>query len=88
MNYDDGLWVAVGAYLNDGNGEDAGHVRIYQSDGDSWTQRGSDIDGEADGDRSGISVSLSENGETMAIGAYLNDANGVNSGHVRIYDWQ
>ena len=85
---DDGLWVAIGAYLNDGNGEDSGHVRVYGWSEGSWVQRGSDIDGEAEGDRSGISVSLAEDGKTVAIGAYLNDGNGGNSGHVRVYDWQ
>ena len=39
--------VAIGAYGNDGNGSDAGHVRLYAWDGSSWVQRGSDIDGEA-----------------------------------------
>ena len=42
--------VAIGAYGNDGNGSDAGHVRLYAWDGSSWVQRGSDIDGEAAGD--------------------------------------
>ena len=35
------------------------------------TQIGSDIDGEAAGDQSGRSVSLSADGSTVAIGAYL-----------------
>src|SRR5690554_1082213 len=46
---------------------------------------GKDIDGEAAGDLSGFSVSLSSDGNTVAIGAPLNGGNGVNSGHVRIY---
>ena len=54
----DGDRVAIGAYKNDGNGSDAGHVRIYSWDGSSWSQLGSDIDGEAAGDNSGVSVSL------------------------------
>ena len=35
----------------------------------TWVQRGSDIDGEAAGDRSGCSVSLSADGSMVAIGA-------------------
>ena len=54
----DGDRVAIGGYNNDGNGSGAGHVRIYSWDGSSWSQLGSDIDGEAAGDRFGISVSL------------------------------
>ena len=49
------------------------------------TQIGSDIDGEAINDRLGVSVSLSNDGSTIAIGAPDNDGNGPNSGHTRIY---
>ena len=82
-------FVAIGAYSNDGNGDNSGHVRIYQNIGGTWTQVGSDIDGEAAGeglgDFSGGSVSLSADGSVIAIGADSNDDNGNGSGHVRIY---
>ena len=83
----DGSVVAIGAPRNDGNGDDSGHVRIYQYDGSSWQQLGADIDGEASGDLSGSSVSLSADGSTVAIGAPRNDGNGAESGHVRIYQY-
>jgi len=83
----DGSIVAIGARRNDGNGEDSGHVRIYAWDGAAWSKWEDDIDGEAYGDESGHSVSLSVNGNTVAIGAKLNDGNGESSGHVRIYEW-
>jgi hypothetical protein len=51
------------------------------------TQIGADIDGEAAGDQSGRSVSLSSDGSRVAIGAIGNDGNGANSGQVRLYDW-
>jgi Flp pilus assembly pilin Flp len=82
----DGSVVAIGAYQNDGNGNSSGHVRVYENMSGVWTQTGADIDGEAVGDYSGYAVSLSSNGNTLAIGAYLNDGNGANSGHVRVYD--
>jgi len=83
----DGATVAIGATNNGGNGEYSGHVRIYAYDGiASWTQLGQDIDGEAAGDRSGHSVSLSADGATVAIGATFNGGNGASSGHVRIYN--
>ena len=53
----------------------------------SQTQLGSDIDGEAAGDFSGNSVSLSSDGKRVAIGAPGNDSNGTDSGHVRVYDY-
>ena len=53
--------------------------------GGNWVQLGQDIDGEAAGDHSGSSVSLSQNGGLVAIGAPLNDGNGGGSGQVRVY---
>jgi hypothetical protein len=85
----DGATVAIGAPYNDGNGSDSGQVRVYawNSATSAWDQQGADIDGEAAGDQSGASVSLSSDGTTVAIGATYNDGNGSNSGHVRIYAW-
>lgn len=79
--------VAVGAIFNDGNGSSSGHVRLYDYNGSSWVQVGQDINGEAAGDRTGESVSLSDDGTRVAIGAYSNAGNGTNSGHVRIFDY-
>ncbi len=81
----DGSHVAVGAHLNDGNGSNAGHVRIYKYSSESWNKVGSDIDGEASGDFSGISVSIDSDGSHVAIGAWLNDGNGSSAGHVRVW---
>ena len=83
----DGSTVAIGAVENDGNGENAGHVRVYQWNGSAWVRKGADIDGETAGDQSGISVSLSSDGSMVAIGANLNDGNGNKAGHVRVYQW-
>jgi hypothetical protein len=52
-----------------------------------WTQLGDDIDGEEKLDQSGSSISLSADGNILAIGASANDANGNSSGHVRIFEW-
>jgi hypothetical protein len=83
----DGTILAVGAPLNDGNGSNAGHARVYEYSGGSWSQLGSDIDGEAVSDYSGVAVSLSSDGTRIAIGAYLNDGNDIDSGHVRVYEY-
>ena len=82
----DGQTLAVGAPYNDGNGDVAGHVRVYAWDGSAWSQLGGDIDGEAAGDQSGYSVALSSDGQTLAVGARLNDGTGDAAGHVRVYD--
>jgi hypothetical protein len=82
----DGKVLAIGAPYNDNsNGTDSGHVIVYfKPDGSWWTKRGSDIDGEAASDRSGWSVSLSADGNVLAIGAPYHNSS---KGHVRVYDW-
>ena len=81
----DGTRVAIGAYGNNGNGSDAGHVRVYAESSGTWTQVGQDIDGEAAYDYSGYSVSMSSDGTRVAIGARANDGSPYNAGHVRVY---
>jgi LPXTG-motif cell wall-anchored protein len=78
----DGSRIAIGAF---GNGSYTGHVRIYTLVSGTWTQTGADIDGEAAGDNSGVSVALSGDGSRIAIGATGNDGTGSDAGHVRIY---
>lgn len=84
----EGNRIAIGARSNDGNGEDSGHVRIFEFQNDEWIQLGQDIDGEDPQDESGYSVSLSADGNCVAIGAPKNDNNGTNVGHVRIFRFQ
>jgi hypothetical protein len=82
----DGTRLAVGGYLNDGTGTDAGHARVFDWSGSVWTQVGADIDGEAAGDSFGQSVALSSDGTRLAVGSYLNDGTGTDAGHVRVFD--
>ena len=85
----DGNTLAIGSPGNDDNGQDAGHVRIYQWDGNNYTQIGQSIDGENTGDGSGgDGLSISDDGKIVAIGADHN-SNPINniSGHVRIYKY-
>ena len=81
----DGSIVAVGSGTNNGNGSNSGHVRVFENIDNVWTQIGENIDGEAAGDSSG-NPSLSSDGSLLAIGATGNDANGINSGHVRVFE--
>ena len=83
---ENGSILAVGGQLNDGNGINSGHVRVFQNSENNWIQIGQDIDGEFSGDLSGSSISISGDGNLIAIGGRKNDGiNGVNSGHVRIF---
>ena len=83
----DGFRLAVGAIGNDNiNGNDAGHVRVYSWRPPGWVRLGDDIDGEAEGDNSGVSVAMSSDGSRLAVGAFYNDnINGHDAGHVRVY---
>ncbi|MEO1997677.1 MAG: Ig-like domain-containing protein, partial [Planctomycetaceae bacterium] len=87
----DGNTVAIGAIHNDGaDGSDTGrgHTRIFRwnADNSNWAQLGGDLDGEAVGDNAGYSVSLSADGNTVAIGAPFNEGGPVaGRGHTRIY---
>jgi hypothetical protein len=81
----DGNIVAIGAYRNNGNGFNSGHVRVFKNISGVWSQIGQDIDGEATEDESGFSISINANGNVVAIGAPKNDGNGFSSGHVRVY---
>ena len=91
----DGSIVAIGARGNDGtNGENSGHVRIYQNNSGTWQQIGSDINGQQPyndqggfGVRSGISVSLSDNGNVVAIGGNgWQDYDGDTHGELRLFE--
>jgi hypothetical protein len=56
---------------------------VYDFNGSDWTPVGSDIIGQADGDKTGTSVSLSSSGSRLAIGA---PANTGSKGCVLVYD--
>ncbi len=64
---DDGTVLAVGALKNDGFDTDAGQVKIFKYDGTSWNQIGSDIYGKAAYSYAGTSVSISSDGNTVAL---------------------
>ena len=78
-----GQTIALGTPSIDTNGGYAGHVSIYRLNGSDWSQLGTAIDGEANYDRLGSSVSLSADGQTVAIGARQHNGKGF----VRIHSW-
>lgn len=78
--------LAIGAPMNSGNGVNAGHVRIYKIISGTWLKLGTDIDGKEAGENSGFSVSISSDGNKVAIGAFRNSSNGSMSGAARVFD--
>lgn len=81
----DGRTVAIGAQRSNDNLPVSGRTRVYRFDGTAWNQLGQNIVGEAAGDFSGFAVGLSDDGNTVIIGAWGNDDNGERAGHARIY---
>ena len=82
----DGSVVAIGSTWADDAGTNAGHVRVLQYNGTTWTHRGYNIDGEAANDRCGHAVSLSADGSIVSTGAIQTDASGENAGQVRVFE--
>lgn len=78
--------VAIGAWQSDSNGTEVGETKIYEWNGTYWNQIGQDIQGEEAYDYSGGSVSLSSDGNTVAIGSIFNPYLTEN-GSVEIYDY-
>ncbi len=87
----DGTTVAMYALQflsNTVNVTKRGYVKIYKYDNNVWSEMGLTLNGENDGDNFGISLSLSTDGEIIAIGAIgYDDGNNNNSGYVQIYKW-
>jgi len=80
----DGDTVVVGAMWEDTGGADAGAVYIFTRSGTTWTQQqkiqASDIQA---GDSFGNSVAIY--GDTVIVGAQLEDTSGANAGSVYIF---
>ena len=53
-----------------------------------WVQHGNDIDGETSNNQSGWSVSLSNDGTIVAIGAITNSDGAYQAGHCRVYHYK
>ncbi len=88
----DGNTIAIGSKGWDGVADntttEVGRVQIYDWDGSAWVQRGSNIEGSIAMDQCGYAVSLSGNGNRIAVG-YRGESVGnlIDPGAVRIFDW-
>jgi len=82
----DGNTVVVGAYLDDDGGDMSGSVYVFQTDDDGATYdqvaKLTAADAAAD-DRFGISVAI--DGNTVVVGAYLDDDAGSASGSAYVF---
>lgn len=87
----DGNTIAVGSKGWDSNPNNTtyeiGETAVYDWNGSTWVQRGASIQGLNFFDQCGFSVSLSGNGNRMAIGYKGNNTAFTAAGLVRIFDW-
>ena len=82
----DGNSLIVGANGNDENGIGSGEYKVYSWNGNSWIQKGSDINGEAAYDGgSAKNVTISSDGNCIAIGSPQPALPGT--GKVRVFQW-
>ena len=88
----DGSTILIGSPRYNDYTDRPGYARVYsltiddEAGASTWWKQIGDIVGEAIGDQFGLSVSISGDGKTLAVGADTHDANLLeNSGHVRIY---
>ncbi|MEN0002947.1 MAG: T9SS type A sorting domain-containing protein [Bacteroidota bacterium] len=82
----DGNRVAVASRLHAPDLVPAGQVRLFSWDGTNWNQTGQDINGQVQDEDFGYAISLSANGERVAIGAPFNTANGTNAGQIQVFE--
>ena len=78
--------IAIGSPFSNVNGSESGHVLVYEWNGINWVQLGSLISGSS-GDRCGWSVTLSSDGNRVAVGSDLSGSNGYHSGQVRVFEF-
>ena len=84
----DGSRLAVGGHLNDAGGSNAGHARVFEYIGGSWTQIGADLDGNDPSGLFGTAVALSSNGSRLVVGGPRVDGpGGSECGLARVFDY-
>ena len=89
----DGMILAAGREISPGHYDFYYHphqVRVYMWDGTYWVLRGNPITGPGDSSNSqvGYSLSLSDDGDVLAIGNPYYTNNGVTrAGEARVYEW-
>lgn len=83
----DGNTVAIGRPLTP-NGTGFGSVKIFNYNSGNWVQSGNDILGETWGEEFGSAMAISDDGLTIAIGAFKRTTElGWGTGYVKVYNF-
>ncbi|MEL6652897.1 MAG: hypothetical protein AAFQ87_19015 [Bacteroidota bacterium] len=78
--------IAAGSVNRNGGGFNSGQIKVWQWDGSSWIQLGSDIFGGGNGEFLGGDLDLSDDGLRVISGATGHD-HGMGFGSVRVYEF-
>jgi hypothetical protein len=81
----DGTRLVVGAPLAHVNKWENGKATVYERNGNEWVQLGLSFPGDSANDQFGYSVSISNDGNTVAIGSRASFVDG--KGYVYVYYW-
>lgn len=82
----DGVTVSVSSINDDDSGSNRGSVYVFVKSGSDWVQQTKLLPPAAEATTSyGISVSLSSDGNTLAVGRHLEDSPTTDAGAVYIY---
>ena len=82
----DGNTAIVAGYSDDAGATNAGAAYIYTRSGNSWSQQAKiQASDKQKNDYFGMSVAISENGNTAIVGAFLEDTGGSDAGAAYIY---
>lgn len=79
----DSYVVGLPAYVN--HEFNNGRVRVYEYDGASWLQKGTEIQGLGENDRCGWSVEMSYDGNKILLGVPWHDGTLSSEGQLRIF---
>lgn len=87
---DDGTILAIGAPSSSANPDGKGFVQVFQYTeiSNTWTQIGQTIEGDFIEDQMGYSVSLNEDGTTLAVGANRHDNSVERTGQIKVFQLQ
>jgi len=83
----DGTTVVIGAQYGDANGFNSGNVQVFDFNGTNWIQKGSTLAGTDNNDEFGTTVSISDDGNRIAVGAPYTNTADFDNGVLRIFDF-
>ena len=80
-----GTIIAIGCENFDNATNNIGRVKVYEWNGTSWIQKGSDLLGDVVDDFFGTGVSINDNGTIVSAGA--RSSQDLSAGYVKIFEW-